>query len=254
MSGKELLEIGLQPIKQPELIKQKSTSSENDVTLPKIVEWEELNDLIEKNFDSSIQSLPSDKCFKYTNIIGINQTLHSEEEYRFQIFNILNSIFNNQLLKNTNIRFKYQRGKEDTDLHLSDDKNKRLINIEIKTEEVLTCLKEEESLYSYFIKNSENDEDKKSNQNPINCIKQVFRYMEKYSCCYSVLTTFNRSWLFKLNATRKELLISKTIEYDFFLKAIYFLISSEENKSIKRKWQETSDELVTSNTFSINYT
>ncbi len=136
------------------------------------------------------------------------------------------------------LEFRYQDRKEDTDLFLIDSGNqdKRCINIEIKRENVLLCLKQFD-LYEYYCNYCETkNQEKPPCINPINCIKQVHRYMINFEVKYAVLTTFNRTWFFKLE--NNKLYVSKKIDYDLFLKAMYWLVkisTEKSSESFKRK-------------------
>jgi len=217
--------------------------------LPEIEKWKSLNEIINKPdaFDENLDDLS--KCYDYVPILKIAETLQSEEEYRTYIFNILNTIFNDKLFENKmkSLEFRYQDRKKDTDLFLIDSGNqdKRCINIEIKRENVLLCLKQFD-LYEYYCNYCKTkNQEKPPCINPINCIKQVYRYMKNLDVKYAVLTTFNRTWFFKLE--NNKLYVSKKIDYDLFLKAMYWLVkisTEKSSESFKRKIVDVKEKNV----------
>jgi hypothetical protein len=207
--------------------KNKPSTSQEHGDLPAIKKWVDFNKIknLPNAFDENLDD--ENECYDYVPILEIAEILQTEEEYRTYIFNILNAIFNDQLFEHKRLEFKYQNKKNDTDLVLfeRDNPNKRYINIEIKQETVLEC---QIDLYEENVK-----QDPSKNSNPINCVKQVYRYMKNSQVKYAVLTTFNRTWFFKLE--NDILYISEKIDHDLFLKAMYYLVKISTENSSKRK-------------------
>jgi hypothetical protein len=218
--------------------KNKPSTSQEHGDLPAIKKWVDFNKIknLPNAFDENLDD--ENECYDYVPILEIAEILQTEEEYRTYIFNILNAIFNDKLFENKNksLEFKYQSKKNDTDLVLfdRDHQNKRYINIEIKQETVLLCLNQID-LYEYV----KQDPSKILNSNPINCVKQVYRYMKNSQVKYAVLTTFNRTWFFKLE--NDILYISEKIDHDLFLKAMYYLVKISTVNSSKRKKDDINE-------------
>lgn len=152
-----------------------------------------------------------DKLYKLPNL-SYETIITKECDLQYSILNILKCVFNEQLITDSNYEFK-QQNSADISLVAKHDEKDKILNIEIKLEEVLKSIKKDDLIANF----------EKNKGNAHSCVKQTYNYMVKNKCKYGILTTYTRTWIFKIE-NDDTLLMSNEIELKDFLKSIYYLI------------------------------
>lgn len=163
----------------------------------------------------------SDKLYKVPDISLHQKSFRYELRLQEFILDLIKEIFIKSEYIDEKYEFTFGEAGKDADTIFMGRNGQRFIDIEIKNDNVFSSL-ETENLHDHLIKT------KRNNKYTLNSFAQICGYMKNHSIKYGVLTSYNRSWFLKLESTNKlgkdRVFISNTIERNFFLKSMCYLI------------------------------
>lgn len=174
------------------------------------------------------------KAFEVFKINGINDTLKlykdpcfdeeeevnlkTEAQLHFHMFSILKEVFNQNLFKKNDdsitekrLQFYFNDIQADADLNLK-AKEDIIAKIEVKSKNVISNLNLHEDYHNITAVKA--------------IIHQFSYYLDKFKIQYGIISSLEKSWFFKLDLEKKDLLISQEFDRDDFLYSIYFFIKN----------------------------